>query len=404
MCSLFLVICASYAATPTASDAVTNPVDVLLHKYSHNLEEPIKAFFCQPEDGVTSSILASMGPNILDALAAALDSPERFAGANTASQYMFVDLFEQVSAFMPCFCNGDGTIESLHGATSCKPISQTLPWLRWNVPGDTQVTVAPLFTKWWRERDSFPDCAELVRRIRAITGNSESQYEHYDACVAVELSIQVFPYGVFSIPAFIEVIAEDDNLCMFQEFLRLYLAGTSHSLCRTSDCRECLTLVRKIFPSRVERLCFIRNWWHETKDGFSALKRLYSNIEEQIDRFCPKDTLPTWSPHMEHLPLMGMVIPELSDRPSVMSLEKGQNAASVEAQIGCHGVRLDASNAPGIFGHSFSGYVLLWRWEGTNGLSNYLEMSMNSENRLEGFSFSYGCMPIGLTKDLLATQ
>lgn len=276
---LFNTICGLVLGTNAPQDVVT-----LLEQYRQVvINKPIYM------EGIPRSQLGALqqledlGPNILPIIRDSI-TKETHPRARAA----MVSLFMRIGAFHPY---------RYVGPSATKPH----PW----APKETDPASLPILSKdlakrddpadmesrvmaWWDQRDGFLKRNDLCTRLREITGFTVEDALHYDMQRAAMLHKEFSVYGIYSLPCYIEVIAEDNNPAIFMEFLatwRLFEEYRQPAVLRTTGF-ERVKAVQEAYPTREDKLAVVCTWWSKKKDTFTTLVDLYEAIDKVILKYC----------------------------------------------------------------------------------------------------------------------
>lgn len=137
---------------------------------------------------------------------------------------------------------------------------------------------------WWDQRGSFlqRDARSATRAIVGRNAEEAIRLEPFAGRRLARLSV----YGIYNIPAYISLIAEENNPAVFSEWLRLANHPDFQTLKMTSDLAENARKAQRGYPTVEAKLAVVCAWWNEQQNSFKALADLHTAIEEQLQSRC----------------------------------------------------------------------------------------------------------------------
>lgn len=223
--------------------------------------------------------IVALGPNVLQELADAMEL-ERDARVRAE----FAGCFLIVCGLSPYRYSSDAEHATARYPLETEPAE--LPVLSHDVAKDRAGSaVADQLPVWWRNRGAYLNRPGTVARLREITGTRPAEHAQYDRDRARSLSREFGVYGIYNLPFYIGLIAEDNNPVLFMEFLAMCRKGQEY---REKGFHRILGFdrvraVQEAFPEREDKLRVIRRWWRERADTFRGLPELHSVIGQAIE-------------------------------------------------------------------------------------------------------------------------
>ena len=237
---------------------------------------------CYNPDGMA---LVEMGPNCLP------DLMETCRQEKDPGVLKFVnELVYTMSRFSPFWYSEEPTTRP--GRDYQRKHNEDIPFLSMRVDSSlTKVVPYPAYVlaerdklvEWWDRRKSFSkQCS--VEEIRALTGRSREEFHNYDKAKHREWQKRIWVYGIYSIPACIDAVSEDDNPIAFCDFLRVAHPRAYGELSKTHDNPAIATLVSDKYPSKQSKIKVICEWWDEFGKTYTNLEDLYSPINNRVNK------------------------------------------------------------------------------------------------------------------------
>lgn len=137
---------------------------------------------------------------------------------------------------------------------------------------------------WWDQRGSFLQ-RDARSATRAIAGRNADEAMRLDPTAGRRLA-RLSVYGIYNIPAYVSLIAEENNPAVFSEWLRLANHPDFQTLKMTSDLAENARKAHRAYPTSEAKMAIVCAWWIEQRESFKALADLHTAIEEQLQSRC----------------------------------------------------------------------------------------------------------------------
>ncbi len=226
--------------------------------------------------------LKELGPNVLPRLA------ERLAAVEDVSiMRSYIDLFIHTSAFHFFFYTtsaatrpaGDTLVSNastLPFLTVCMDESSLLP-----SPASERHRKG-LLLGWWRQRDAFPSVRDRAEVMRRVFGKSEADFAQVTPATYREYTRQLLGYGIYNIPVYVDLVAEDNSPLAFLEIFRVARNPVLPEINLVSAPGAAVARVTARWPERKDKAAVIKAWWREKSGTYMKLEPLYKAIDEEI--------------------------------------------------------------------------------------------------------------------------
>lgn len=292
----FLLICViGVTSQEIGTGAVRSQVMHILERTADSIRRSLPTEFVSsaPNDGTGEArqVLLPMGPNILPDLMAFL--------ANTTEDKTFEA--EALRSFVARLVIDIGSFtvyqyRSQQNKTGLIPFhfrpemldtdERSIPVLKYDESGNELWDDALI--RWWGQRDTFLKRTDVLDKIRRIVGRTEEEYAEYDLSRYRQLIKYVYVYGIYNLPYFVQIIAEDNNPCVFAEFLERQCGGRAVVVAGdpVGGWNATIERIQKEYPRSSDKLATIRDWWIRVRSTYTELPDLFSAIDAQVSKHC----------------------------------------------------------------------------------------------------------------------
>jgi len=145
---------------------------------------------------------------------------------------------------------------------------------------------ASMLVQWWDQREAFLKRDGAPGKLREILGRTPEEYAAFDMQRWRKLEKCFFSYGIYNIPYFVEVIAEDNNPILFCEFLRMCCIERYRELNPVPGIPHMVVITQNAYPAQEDNTKVICAWWEENADKFTRLEDLHEAIESVLKQHC----------------------------------------------------------------------------------------------------------------------
>lgn len=254
---------------------------------------------------------------------------------------------------------------------------------------DSKGMYAEEVLRWWDKRDSFLHRDDLLQKIRAVTGTTAEDFARLVSDDVWNLFIdEVMEYGIYNLPYFTELVAQDNNPWAFCFFL-----GAVHSdkyPISLMDSYHLVAYMDEHFPSRAVKVSVIREWWAEMRGKYTELQPLCAAMDAALAKYAEL-VAPTPAPlefPEENRPRIP--IPVLDHVPDLSKVKRGMSVSDVETVLGGKGVILTSEQIPEAALFLWSNTLGVWKWKSKSRGFNYITIYLDADKKVGYPHVSYG--------------
>ena len=218
--------------------------------------------------------LRQCGVAILPALRKRMTTADDFMLSRT-----YTILFTQLSGFVPYDYSTKHC--KLMGMDLYEPDLNKLPYISLDVDMSEDTSERRSRTlSWWDNLQDFDDFPAHLSKMREMIASAREGSVDFPWQEYRNYSRAFLNYGIFNIPAFITLIAEENNDLAFMEFLCVTAHEEYVTMKLIADRLYNLRYIARVWDSHEKRKQLVKEWWAENQSGYTVLPNLAKAIEE----------------------------------------------------------------------------------------------------------------------------
>ena len=209
---------------------------------------------------------------------------KRMATANASMlPITYGRLFKRLAGFTPYYYSASP--DKSRKMDIYEPDLKKLPYLSRDVDAPmNMLEQRSRILSWWDRLQDFDDFPAHLSKMREIIasareGSVDFPWQEYRNYTRAFLN-----YGIFNIPAFITLIAEENNDLAFMEFLCVTAHEEYVTMKLIADRLYNLRYIARVWDSHEKRKQLVKEWWAENQSGYTVLPNLAKAIEAAAEK------------------------------------------------------------------------------------------------------------------------
>lgn len=154
---------------------------------------------------------------------------------------------------------------------------------------DRSIDQVSMLLEWWDRRETFLKRDGACEKLREITGRTPEDFAVFNRVRSRWLKKCFSAYGIYNLPYYLELIAEDNNPILFWEFLYGHRVEMYRALNPKPPLENLIGVVQAAYPTREDKMKVICEWWEENANKFTRLEDLHEAIDNVLKQHCTEE-------------------------------------------------------------------------------------------------------------------
>jgi hypothetical protein len=138
---------------------------------------------------------------------------------------------------------------------------------------------------WWAYAQDDERLAEDIDRFM-IVRKTMSQEELLDAAYYSHFRKQILPYGIYAIPACIDLVATENDTAAFMHLLQSCRMDLYRALDPPPGIAMITQRIEKSYPDIESKLAVLCAWWRDNRHTYTELTELHEAIDSRMRMYC----------------------------------------------------------------------------------------------------------------------